>query len=343
MMRAVTLALASLATAHAWSRTRCGDPAGGADIPTPWAADVATRLASAEGVWPEYPRPQLTRGGGEPTGRLPDDGWMSLNGLWEIEPAAPDAPPPFGRELEREILVPFPIESCLSGLGVNTTDGARAFQRAWYRTVFDDPWRADADGHATLLHFGAVDWNASVWLNGALLGTHVGGFDGFDLDASAALVASGNELLVGVFDPSDEGAQPNGKQRVSAIDEPGGDTYTPSSGIFGDDAEALSPLRYTPSSGIWQTVWLERAPAEHVQALRLVSGAATLNLTVTTPTARAPFTVTVSDGARDVRVARGASGAPLVLEFDAPITWSPASPFLYTATITLDAGDEVTT
>ena len=325
-MLRVTLALASLATAHGWSRTRCGDPAGGADIPTPWAADVATRLASAEGVWPEYPRPQMTRGGGEPTGRLHEDGWMSLNGLWEIEPApaAPDAPPPFGATLASQILVPFPIESCLSGLGVNTTAGARAFQRAWYRTVFDDPWAGDGDGHATLLHFGAVDWNASVWLNGALLGTHVGGYDGFDFDASAALVAEGNELIVGVFDPSDDGAQPNGKQRVTAIDDPGSDTYT-------------------PSSGIWQTVWLERAPAEHVQALRLVSGAATLNLTVTTPTAGAPFTVTVSDGASEIIVATGASGSPLVLEFDAPILWSPASPFLYTATIALDAGDEVST
>ena len=98
-----------------------------------------------------------------------------------------------------------------------------------------------------------------VFLNGAFLGNHSGGYDGFSFEV--ALRPTGNELLVYVFDPSDSGAQPNGKQRISAIDSPGGDTYT-------------------PSSGIWQTVWLEAVPATYISALK-IDQASTTAVTVT--------------------------------------------------------------
>lgn len=107
-----------------------------------------------------------------------------------------------------------------------------------YRTTFDNPFAKDL----TLLHFGAVDWQTQVYVNGKYVGNHTGGYDGFSFDITTLLKATGNELFVVVFDPSDAGPQPMGKQRVSAISEPGGD-------------------HYTPSSGIWQTVWLENVNA----------------------------------------------------------------------------------
>ena len=82
-----------------------------------------------------------------------------------------------------------------------------------------------------MLHFGAIDWQSAVYLNGKMLGNHTGGYDGFEFDITGHLVPSRNELVVYVFDPSDQGPQPNGKQQTSAIDNPGGDTYTPPSGI----------------------------------------------------------------------------------------------------------------
>ena len=112
-------------------------------------------------------------------------------------------------------------------------------QSMWYKLNF----QTVLAGGRLLLHFGAIDWQATVYLNRATLGTHTGGFDGFSFDVTDFLAVDGalNELLVFVYDPSDHGPQPNGKQRISAIDHPGGDTYT-------------------PNSGIWQTVWLEEVP-----------------------------------------------------------------------------------
>jgi beta-galactosidase/beta-glucuronidase len=118
----------------------------------------------------------------------------------------------------------------------------------WYRITFDAERSGGANGGATLLHFGAIDWQSAVYFNGVLLGNHTGGYSAIDFDVTAHLKATGNELLVFAHDPSEEGSQPNGKQRISAISAPGGDTYT-------------------PSSGIWQTVWMEAAPASYVAEL----------------------------------------------------------------------------
>ena len=104
----------------------------------------------------------------------------------------------------------------------------------------------------TLLHFGAVDWQTHVYLNTQYLGNHTGGYDGFSFEVTDLLMKNGNtnELIIYVFDPSDDGAQPNGKQRISAIDNPGGD-------------------QYTPNSGIWQTVWLETVPDIYIDNISI--------------------------------------------------------------------------
>lgn len=145
-----------------------------------------------------------------------------------------------GKTLASSILVPFPVESCLSGVAPNSSDNI--VMKMWYRITFDAPALETMDGSHLQLNFGAIDWNSTVYLNRKMLGNHVGGYDGFSFTIDpSALNPSGNELIVYVYDPSDTGSQPNGKQRISAISQPGGDTYT-------------------PSSGIWQTVWIESVP-----------------------------------------------------------------------------------
>ncbi len=127
--------------------------------------------------------------------------------------------------------MPYPVESALSGVMKHS-------DRLWYRRTFAIPekWA----GQRVLLHFGAVDWEATVWVNGKELGTHKGGYDGFSFDVTDALKAGAeNELIVRVFDPTDAGTQPRGKQ----VNNPGG--------IF-----------YTPTTGIWQTVWMEPVAAQ---------------------------------------------------------------------------------
>ena len=152
------------------------------------------------------------------------------------------------------------------------------------------------------------------------LGNHTGGYDGFSFEVT--LKPTGNELLVHVFDPSDSGAQPNGKQRISAIDNPGGDTYT-------------------PSSGIWQTVWLEAVPATYISSLK-IDQASTSAITVTVDVASARETHCACSGEAsqialqvvDKTGATVASGAatccqPATLPIASPSLWSPASPYLY--------------
>jgi len=175
--------------ASTWRRTQCGSPSGDADIPTRWASEVSADTTPL----PAYPRPQMVRGRGGDRDKGDPSLWSNLNGLWEWEPAA-DAAPPFGRPLNGSILVPFPVESCLSG--VAPASSATLVAQMWYRLVFD---AAVADGAKTLLHFGAVDWQATVYLNGLLLrhdgrlGNHTGGYDGFGFDVTDRLKHAGGE------------------------------------------------------------------------------------------------------------------------------------------------------
>src|SRR6185503_7452910 len=166
--------------------------------------------------------------------------WINLNGPWTYAIAGAEAPRP--TSFDARVIVPFPIESQLSGAGVWVAPN----QRLWYRRTFATP--ALAAGQRLRLNFGAVDWETEVFVNGTTVGAHDGGFDPFTFDITDALKpdAAEQELIVAVRDPTDEGQQPRGKQ-----------VRRPRS-IF-----------YTAVTGIWQTVWLETVPAFHVAGLRI--------------------------------------------------------------------------
>src|SRR5690242_9671319 len=146
-------------------------------LSTPWTAQV-----SPANALPEYPRPQLVR---------PD--WLNLNGEWQFANATAGQTPPFGQNLAESVLVPFPVESGLSGI-------QRHPDRMWYRRTFTVP--ASWSGRRVQLHFGAVDWEATVYVNGVQVGVHQGGFDAFSFDVTDRLNGGTNELLVGVYDPT---------------------------------------------------------------------------------------------------------------------------------------------
>jgi len=293
------------------------------DIPSRWASEVSASTTPLVA----YPRPQMVRGTGAASA-LREKGdanvWTNLNGLWEWEPSDGSGPPPFGRSLSSSILVPFPVESCLSGVAPSASKDI--IKSMWYRLAFDASRGSAGAGGRTLLHFGAVDWQAAVYLNGVWLGNHTGGYDGFSFEVS--LEPTGNELIVYVYDPSDSGAQPNGKQRISAIDRPGGDTYT-------------------PSSGIWQTVWLEAVPQSYVSGLKINQhslSAVEVSAAVSGGSSAAGklrFEV-MKAGGKVVATAAGEAGASVQIQIPMPTLWSPSSPYLYNLKVSLDSGDSVT-
>ncbi|MFL5577604.1 MAG: PA14 domain-containing protein, partial [Gemmatimonadaceae bacterium] len=262
---------------------------------TPWAAGVSPTSAL-----PEYPRPQLVR-----------PRWRSLNGLWEFASADGDAEqPPFGRALRGRILVPYPVESALSGVG-------KHHERVWYRRTFEVPagW-----GERVLLHFGAVDYEATVYVNGKRLAVHRGGYDAFTVDVTDALRPGGEgtpqELVVGVHDPTDRGDQPRGRQ-----------------------VERPHAIWHTAVTGIWQTVWLEPVPAARVLRLRMTPDVAAraLRLVVSVAGARMGDTVEAVALVGDSVVGRvaGKPEAELSLVVRRPRLWSPEDPFLYDLGVTL--------
>jgi hypothetical protein len=238
--------------------------------------------------------------------------WTSLNGLWDYAVTAADAEQP--EDWAGKILVPFPIESALSGVGRRLEPG----ERLWYRRTFrvPDEWKRER----VLLHFGAVDWRADVSLNGRAIGSHEGGYDGFELDVTDALVAGDNTLVVRVEDPSDSGGQPRGKQVLKP------------EGIW-----------YTPSSGIWQTVWLEPVPAERIVGLTVTprrspreSGVSVRVERTPPPPGKLPSSLMVDVLARERSVASGmATGSEVLVHIADPHPWSPGDPYLYGLRVSL--------
>jgi hypothetical protein len=265
-------------------------------LQTRWASQVTPTK-----VWREYPRPQLAR-----------PHWVNLNGPWRyaITPAGAPRPSAF----DHEILVPFPIESQLSGAGLWVAPD----QRLWYRRTFTAP--PHPEGQRVLLNFGAVDWEAAVYVNGALVGEHRGGFDPFTFDITAQLKANAEqELVVAVRDATDDGQQPRGKQ----VRRPRG-------------------IYYTAVTGIWQTVWLETVPALHVTGLRIdpdLDGRV-VRVRVNGTGHDAAVAVTVLEGDREVRRVQGIDDSTIAVPIPAPRPWSPQDPFLYTLRIRY-AGDSV--
>lgn len=255
-------------------------------ILTPWASQV-----DPQNPLPEYPRPQLER-----------VAWQSLNGLWDyaIGPKEGEQPAPEGK-----ILVPFAVESALSGVGRHIT----ADDALWYSTHFSIPkkWK----GQEIWLNFQAVDWSTEVWLNGQRVGSHTGGYTAFSFNITPYIVKGKQELVVKVLDATDNNEQPRGKQ----VSKPEG-------------------IWYTPVSGIWQTVWIEPTPTQ----ARLVNYKAVTEdegeSLVVTPVVEGTkegdkVVVRFLDGPQLLEEHRLAPGQSVTLMPADPQLWSPERPFLY--------------
>lgn len=265
-------------------------------IMTSWGENL-----DKENVWNVYPRPIMER---------PD--WQNLNGEWDyaITPLNSTIP----HDYDGKILVPFPIESQLSGVEKRLSEN----DALWYKRTFTIPssWRQQK----VLLHFGAVDWQADVWVNGIKVGTHTGGYTPFAFDITAALRKGENVLDVRVVDTTDKGYQPRGKQ----VSNPGG-------------------IWYTPVSGIWQTVWLEPVAPIYIKNVRTLPDIDRniLSLDVEKSEQYADIVAEVNVYDNGKLVARGSSVNNAAVEVQMPADvklWSPASPFLYDVEVIIKRG-----
>ena len=261
-------------------------------LKTPWADDVDPQLPH-----PEYPRPQMVR-----------KAWQNLNGYWEFTLTPKHAAMP--KSFPESILVPFPIESTLSGVGHHL----KPREILWYHRKFhiNPEWNG---GHI-LLHFGAVDWLTQVFVNGQHVGEHKGGYDPFTIDITTALTDGENDLVISVWDPSDALPIQRGKQ----VRKPG----------F---------IWYTTISGIWQTVWLEHVPETYIENVKITPDIdqSCVKIEYKLNTSQKGFTVTaevLEDGSPIVE-AKGISNESLTLQIDNPKLWSPKSPTLYDLELTL--------
>lgn len=289
-------------TVFAFGRVAADAQDSASHLATRWSAKV-----SAEHPWPEYPRPQMVR-----------RAWTNLNGRWDYAITDSGAPKP--AMFDGRIVVPFPVESQLSGVRRTVSET----QRLWYRRTFRAP--RHAQGERLLLHFGAVDWECDIYVNGAHVLTHRGGYDPFSADITDAIRASApngeQEIVVRVWDPTDAGDQPRGKQ-----------------------VRRPHSIWYTAVTGIWQTVWLETVPRAYVEALDVVpdldSSLVRVTARIRGGTAGETIRVSALDGQRVVAEARGAVGEPVVLRLHSVKSWEPSKPFLYGLRIHLSSGDSV--
>jgi len=271
----------------------------GDKLKTKWATEI-----NPENVLPEYPRPQMER-----------KDWVNLNGLWDyaikpkgqIEPAAFDG----------KILVPFAIESSLSGVQKVVGDK----NELWYKREFTVP--ANWKNKDVVLNFGAVDWKADVYINDILIGSHKGGFTPFSFNITPYLTGtSKHKLVVRVWDPTDDGYQPRGKQ----INRPEG-------------------IWYTPVTGIWQTVWLEPVATEHITAIKAIPDVDNGALAVTVGASCACPTniieVKLMDKGRVVATGKGVVGKEIRLGVQNPTLWDTENPYLYDMTVSLAKSGKV--
>lgn len=254
---------------------------------TPWAAQV-----NPTNALPDYPRPQMVR-----------SKWLNLNGLWDYAMTSNGAARP--GNYDGKTLVPYPVESALSGVGRSFSED----NTLWYRRTFKIP--SDWTGRRVLLHFGAVDWAARIFVDGQDVGFHTGGYDPFTFDVTPFLTTNAeHELLVEVTDPTDDGDQPRGKQSL----RPGN--------IF-----------YTASSGIWQTVWLEPVPNISIIKLDLTpvfdEQKLCLQVEANESASNVVVVARVFAGGREITNASGLIGADIYLLLPEMRAWSPADPFLY--------------
>ena len=295
---AALLAVAGMLSAQQWA------PAGDR-IKTKWADEVSPTNAH-----PEYPRPQMVR-----------QDWQSLNGLWDYAITPKSQPCP--RSFDGKILVPFAIESSLSGVGRTFT----ADDALWYKTTFSVPsaWK----GKRLMLNFEAVDWKAEVFVNDIKIGSHTGGYTHFSFDVTPYLKSGANSLVVRVEDATDNDFQPRGKQ----VSKPNG-------------------IWYTAVSGIWQSVWIEPVAPAHITDYNVVSSIKDKAINVSVDAAGtqegdvvkvflldggigySTETANAAKPAADGLYAVLASGmtvpgGSVTLNVASPKLWSPDSPYLY--------------
>ena len=265
----------------------------GDSLKTRWAAEV-----SPQNVLPEYPRPLLRR-----------SEWKSLNGLWNyaVRPCGMAKTDGF----DGEILVPFCIESSLSGVQRYVGED----NELWYQRDFVVPqsWA----NKRVVLNFGAVDWRADVWINDVFVGSHEGGYTPFSFDITPALNKKGNTITVRVWDPTNKGEQPRGKQNVNPH------------GIW-----------YTPVTGIWQTVWLEPVNNNYISRLVTVpdvdAKSVTIDAVTASPDIDAVLEVVVFENDNPVASAKSVNGEKLKVQMPDDLSlWSPETPFLYTMKVSL--------
>ncbi|WP_099463271.1 glycoside hydrolase family 2 protein [Parabacteroides provencensis] len=271
----------------------------GDKIKTQWAEQI-----NPKNVLPEYPRPQMERAD-----------WVNLNGEWDyaIKPKGEVEPALF----DGKILVPFAVESSLSGVQKEVGEN----NELWYKRSFTVPssWK----NKDVMINFGAVDWKADVYVNDILIGSHKGGFTPFSFNITPYLNGTSNQkLVVRVWDPSDKGYQPRGKQ----VSNP-------------------ESIWYTPVTGIWQTVWLEPVATNHIQSIKAIPNIDTKTMSVTVATSvECPagiVEVKLMDKGNVVATAKGVQGKELRLTVQNPTLWSPANPYLYDMKVSLSKNGKV--
>lgn len=263
-------------------------------ILTQWAADVDPLKP-----WLKYPRPDMVR-----------NNWQSLNGLWDYAITQKGIKPD---KWDGNILVPYPVESALSGVRKRVSEN----QNLWYKRTFKIPnvW---SKKHI-LLNFEACDWEAVIWVDGKEIGKHRGGYDPFTFDITESLSDKKlHELLVCVWDPTDKGAQPRGKQ----VSSPGS-------------------IWYTPTTGIWQTVWIEPVNESYISSFRTVTDADNGTITFKTDVKngeKSNISFTIKKDGRTIATAKGNENQEVTVKIENPILWSPDNPFLYDIKIELKDG-----
>jgi beta-galactosidase/beta-glucuronidase len=265
-------------------------------ILTKWVDDVDPLKP-----WLKYPRPDMAR-----------NEWICLNGLWDYAITPKDTKP---EKWDGLILVPYPVESALSGVRKRVSEN----ENLWYRRTFKIPnsWNKKS----IHLNFEASDWETVVWVDGKEAGKHRGGYDPFTLDITPALEhQKTHELLVCIWDPTDKGTQPRGKQ----VSSPGG-------------------IWYTPTTGIWQTVWIEPVSESYISSFRTVTdadkGTITFKTDVKNGGANSLSFIIKKDG-KKVAAASGKSDQEISVQIENPVLWSPENPFLYDITIELKKGNK---
>lgn len=275
-----------------------------APVMTKWSEDVDTN-----NVWSEHPRPQMVRAH-----------WMNLNGVWEFQKGNSADEMSISQNLSDHILVPFPWESSLSGV-MEYFDT----NRAWYRRTVEIP--EDWNNKRIILNFGAVDWEAEVYVNGQSVGIHRGGYDSFCYDITDFISAENEqEIILRVYDPGNEGGQPKGKQSNNKWNNPGG-------------------VMYIPASGIWQTVWLEAVAQAHITDIKLTPDVdkSRLKITIFTSDAGSKMNVQAIVKNKELLVAgmSGKSNTEFFVDIPDMKLWDTENPFLYDLDVYLITGAAV--